>query len=311
MHQNYNEKCTHKSNLRYKRLGFGVLFLALSMLILSNLPQAFSSQMVELTSADDAYVVSDLNDPADRAGLQNLNTGELEFMKIWYAWNVTQSGKEKIVSLGYMKYDLSKIKAEFIESAKLQMYANIANLTGAARAVDVYHAPNNNWDENALIYSTASAFIPTSNSSAVISKAGKYYTWDLTELVKKNAGSELSLVIALRTMYENSEEQVIFYSKDAKDKSKVPTLLIDYSGSIPDELVKLSTDDSNDTGMMLYGLIAAASGAGAFGFFMYNRQRNGHSIQVVNAEEKRCPQCGEETMLGYNVCPYCGTNLKQ
>jgi hypothetical protein len=281
------------------------------MLILSNLPQAFSSQVIELTSVDDAYVVSDLNDPADRAGLQNLNTGELEFMKIWYAWNVTQSGKEKIVSLGYMKYDLSKIKAEFIESAKLQMYANIANLTGAARAVDVYLAPNNNWDEGALTYSTASAFMPTSNSSAVVSKAGKYYTWDLTELVKKNAGSELSLVIALRTMYENSEEQVIFYSKDAKDKSKVPTLLIDYSGSIPDELAKLSTDDSNDTGMMLYGLIAAASGAGAFGFFMYNRQRNGHSMQVVNVEEKRCPQCGEETMQGYNVCPYCGMNLKQ
>lgn len=299
----------------------------LSILVLSlSFSSAFSAstQEIRITPTNDAYVVNDLNDPTDKAGLQNLNTGDFEFMKIWYAWNVTKSGKEKILSLGYMKYDLSNIDAKFIESAKLQMSVKIANLTGAARPVDVFLAKDGKWDEHTLAFTNAPAFMANVNSSSsVVSNPDKYYTWDVTDLVKQKAGSELSLVVALRTLYEKSEEQVVFYSKEAQDKTKIPTLLIDYSGQIPKTIENQNSSVSTDEGksqdsmsIITYSSIAGAAGAGGFAFFMYNKQRNsnGHSTQTqVSVAEERsfCSNCGEQTMSGYNVCPYCGTNLRQ
>lgn len=300
----------------------------LSILLLSlSFSSAFSAstQEIRITPTNDAYVVNDLNDPTDKAGLQNLNTGDLEFMKVWYAWNVTKSGKEKVLSLGYMKYDLSNIDAKFVESAKLQMSVKIANLTGAARPVDVFLAKNVKWDEHTLAFNNAPAFMANVNASAAVSKPDKYYTWDVTDMVKQNAGSDLTLVVALQTLYEKNEEQVVFSSKDASDKSKIPMLLIDYSGQIPAKLIgdqnsSVGTEGKSQDNMSIitYSSIAGAAGAGGFAFFMYNKQRNsngnGHSAQTqVSVAEERsfCSNCGEQTMSGYNVCPYCGTNLRQ
>ena len=317
---------THKNVSRVGQHNLPILSAAfLSILVLSlSFSSAFSAstQEIRIAPTADAYVVNDLNDPTDKAGLQNLNTGDLEFMKVWYAWNVTKSGKEKILSLGYMKYDLSNLDAKFVESAKLQMSVKIANLTGAARPVDVFLAKDGKWDEHALAFSNAPAFMANVNSSSsVVSKPDKYYTWDITDMVKQKAGSDLSMVVALKTLYEKSEEQVVFYSKEAQDKTKIPTLLIDYSGKIPKTIENqnssVSTEGKSQDNMSIitYSSIAGAAGAGGFAFFMYNKQRNGHSIaqtQVPAAEERNfCSNCGEQTMSGYYVCPYCGTNLRQ
>lgn len=266
-------------------------------------PFAYGAKQIELTPTDDAYVLKDINDPVDKAGLRSLNTGDLEIMKIWYAWNVTSTGNEQIISMGYMKFNLKDINAEYVESAKLQLYAYVVTLTGASRAIDVHLVENGTWDERTLVYDNATVFNANASATTSISKAETFYTWDITELVKERAGSELSLVILFKTLYHNNEEQVVFHSKDVQDASKVPKLLIDYTGSLPSDVI--------DNNMIMYGSIAAAAAAGGVGFLFYNRHRSSTFTSNVNTKEKLfCFDCGKEISEEYNVCPYCGTRQR-
>ena len=44
-----------------------------------------------ILATDDAFVISDLNDPRDEQGFSKTNTGKLDFLKVWYgSSNVNQ-----------------------------------------------------------------------------------------------------------------------------------------------------------------------------------------------------------------------------
>ena len=76
--------------------------------------------------AEDTYVVADLNDPGDAQGFRERNYGSLDFVKAWYLWNVeveepevegeaVEVEMEKVVSIIYLKFDLSSIEDKAIE----------------------------------------------------------------------------------------------------------------------------------------------------------------------------------------------------
>ena len=69
---------------------------------------------IKLVPTDDAYVVSDITNFVDNVGLRDLNTGDAGFLKIWYAFNVTEN-QEKILSAGYLKFDLTELDADDIQ----------------------------------------------------------------------------------------------------------------------------------------------------------------------------------------------------
>ena len=74
------------------------------------------SNIINITPTDDTFIgldLTNLNDPLD---LRNLNAGDLDFLKIWYANNVT-SAQEFIVTSGLLKFDLSELNTDDIISA--------------------------------------------------------------------------------------------------------------------------------------------------------------------------------------------------
>ncbi len=243
------------------------IVIIILMMLAGNL-RASAQQILELKPTDDSYVVSDLNDPLDKLGFRDLNAGDFKFLKTWYAWNVTKSGKERILSLIYLKFDLSNLKADSIVSAELQMYAFVANLTGITRPVEVHVVPNNNWTQSSLTFNSAPVFKPNATASTIIQSNNKWYSWDLTDVVKKNAGSQLSLAVVLRTMYKNSEEQVVFHSKESDQRDKAPKLVITLVGS-------------SSTGMpqgVMVAIIAGslgAAGGGFVAFYLSKKRRKG------------------------------------
>ena len=68
-----------------------IFFLLLTLFLL---PITFQSMIyaeseIEISPTDDAYVITDLNDPQDLHHLRSLNTGNLEFLKVCYSLYVT------------------------------------------------------------------------------------------------------------------------------------------------------------------------------------------------------------------------------
>jgi len=241
--------------------------IALALIILAMLPsaiQASAQQILELKPADDSYVVSDLNDPLDKLGFMDLNAGDFKFLKTWYAWNVTEAGTERILSLIYLKFDLSNLEADSINSAELQMYAFVANLTGVTRPVDLHVVPNSDWIQSSLTFNSAPVFNPNATASTIIQSNNKWYTWDLTDEVKENAGSQLSAALVLRTLYQNSEEQVVFHSKESNERDKAPKLVMALVGSS-------SVGMSQDT--ILAIIAGSAAAAGGFAFYLFQKKR--------------------------------------
>ncbi len=241
------------------------IVIIILMMLAGNL-RASAQQILELKPTDDSYVVSDLNDPLDKLGFRDLNAGDFKFLKTWYAWNVTKSGKERIISLIYLKFDLSNLKADSISSAELQMYAFVANLTGITRPVDIHVVPNSNWTQSSLTFNSAPVFKPNATASTIIQSNNKWYSWDLTDLVRKNAGSQLSLAVVLRTMYKNSEEQVVFHSKESNERDKAPKLVIALVGS---------SSTGMPQGVMLAIIATSAAGvAGGLAFYFFRKSRS-------------------------------------
>ncbi|MQY67102.1 MAG: hypothetical protein GH159_02105, partial [Dehalococcoidia bacterium] len=135
-----------------------LLFALLSLLMGASVTK---SLVIDVT--EDAYVVTDVNDPEDTYDIMNENYGDLEFVKAWYLWNVVQEevipevaeGEEavpelveveyeRIVSVIYLKFDLTELEDMEIESAMLQLYAlNVALL--APRYVQAYQVESD-WD---------------------------------------------------------------------------------------------------------------------------------------------------------------------
>jgi hypothetical protein len=218
----------------------------------NNIQFVHSLETVDITPTDDAYVVANYDDPSDARGLQHINTGHLPFLKMWYAWDVTKTGNERITSIIYLKFNLTKVNGP-IESASLVLHPFAVNLTAPLRASDMYTASNNNWNESSLVFMGAPAFSTAENSTAFLSnpEVNESISWDATRQVRDHEGSFLTLALVLRSMHLHNEELVNFYSKEANDPSTRPSLVIVSSESHGTQ----TSESGSITGDTMYGSI--------------------------------------------------------
>jgi len=191
------------------------------------------SDVLKLVPSDDAYVVANLNDPSNTS-LQMLNTGDMEFLKIWYANNVTKIN-ELVITVGHLKFDLSDLNPDKISSVNLRMYSSQVDLQTPTPVLNLYTIEDNSWSESELIYTNKPEFSEAPIAHAVITEADKWYSWDITDYVKENAGSEISLAMVFDLLYGEHEEQVIFHSKETNETGLVPVLEIKYASAASSE----------------------------------------------------------------------------
>ncbi|MDE1729020.1 MAG: DNRLRE domain-containing protein, partial [Thaumarchaeota archaeon] len=252
-----------------------------------------TSSITEIAPTDDAYVVADSYDPQDRQGFQHTNTGHLPFLKAWYAWDVTKAGKERIISITYLKFNLTKINGP-IESASLVLHPFVVNLTVQSRPVDIYTGLNSNWNESSIVFVGAPAFSTADNSTDFISNSdvNKSVSWDVTRQVRSHEDSLLTLALVLRNSYPHNEELVDFYSKEASDPNVQPDLIV---VTQPQSQVTQMTDTNSGTGNTSmssseYAYFAITIAAIVTGFIVLKR-KNKH--RKTPAEDKVVTKTGE------------------
>jgi len=213
--------------------------------LLSLLMGASATKSLVIDVSEDSYIVADLNDPNDSYGFMAENYGELDFVKAWYLWNVVEEevipegeeGEEaepelveveyeKIISIIYLKFDLSELEGMDVESAMLQLYAQtVAILT--PRYVQVFQVESD-WDELTLNFNNAPPGGQNALATTTIYLADQWYGWDVTSGVTAEASSgQLSLAVMLRDMDKASEELVAFPSQESGENTS--RLLITYT----------------------------------------------------------------------------------
>lgn len=325
---------------------FILAVLALSMMVVT---PARATSTERLKPTDSAYVVADLNDNGtDKLGLKSLNTGNLNITKVWYAWNLTiinrTSGKVagyvpvKIVSLAYMKFDLSGLHPGDITNATLNLYSINSNMTGASRFLVAYQVDNNGWSQSTLDFYNAPNFNRNVNSSASVTNGVKgWYKFDLTKMAQGKAGGQLSIMITFLILYQHNEEQVVFDSPRAT--SNQPYLLV--AGNVPTGAFSslggfftapLSASFPVPPGILLIIVIVVAGVA----YYFYRKRKPSipkpEKVKEPKPKEKqkpppstaaaptapqalalgaKCPNCGEKVESDFKLCPKCGQELTE
>ena len=203
------------SNLSYVVLLLTVLILSTSFSYVS----AQESNTIQLLPTDDAYVITDLSNPNDP--VSDLNTGDLELIKIWYSFNSTETG-QNVLSLGHLKFDLSQLNPDDITSATLNLNSFGRNITN--NTVSVFTAVSQDWDESSLTYKTKPAFNTTLIDIADRLSPTNWMQWDVTNAIKQNNSTDITFVISLSNVMSNFEEEIDFYSKESTNSETHPFL---------------------------------------------------------------------------------------
>jgi len=179
----------------------------------------------ELPVIEDAFVISNYNDPQDISQLQSINTGNYNFTKIWYANNAAGNG-ELIVTAGFMKFDLSELDSEKIIDAKLQMFSTGVFTTDTKRIISISTVSNSTWNESELNFTNKPEFIKEI-AFAEISTGNDWISWNVTDVIKENAGSEITLSASYSKFFPGSEEQTIFNSKESTENTPYIEIVYD------------------------------------------------------------------------------------
>lgn len=184
----------------------------------------FSGSMV-LTPIDDSYIGYDVADPRDLLNLRKLNFGDKEFLKLWYAFHTSNYTENEILSNALLKFDLSDISSQDINSAKLRMFASGVDLAFDDIGVGI-HAAESNWSESSLNGTNSPTFSAEPIDIVMINEQNSWYEWEITEEVKSNAGSPMSLFVIFSGITNGTEEIVVFASKENPNLDLRPTLVI-------------------------------------------------------------------------------------
>jgi hypothetical protein len=221
--------------------GSVVLLLALLVLLMG----ASATKSLVIDVSEDAYIVADLNDPGDSLGLRNENYGDLDFIKVWYLWNVVEeevipevpegeeavpetveTEHEKIWCVSYIKFDLTELKDIEIESAMLQLYSHTMALA-APRYVQVFQV-DSDWDELTPTFNTAPGWGSNALATTTLYQADRWYGWDVTSGVKAEKSSgQISMAVMFRDIEKASEELIGFPSHESGENAA--RLLITYT----------------------------------------------------------------------------------
>jgi len=201
------------------------VFLQILLIVLSfSYLTSARAEVTSLSPIDDAYVSSlypYINRGSDKLLLANYRSRDVD-VKI----------------LVYIKFDLSNIPSNVeITSAKLELYS--MSLTIPSQ-ISIYYCPYNAWNEREITYANAPEYNPTSTSSAYVSGANTWYSWDLMSDVRNARGGKLSEI--LQISFSSEPNHVSFYSNEASDSSYRPRLKIEYVSH------KVSTSETTSFG---------------------------------------------------------------
>jgi len=214
---------------------FLLLFLALAFISFENV----YADTLSLEPTDDAFVLTDLDD-ANLPAIEKINTGDLEYLKIGFATNNTAS-PSLIISAAFLKFDLSNLSEDNIGSAKLQLYANNV-LLSAPQKVGIYLVDDSTWDESTLTYDSRPILSDLISTATIDS--GNFYQWELGDIIKQYAGEQLSLLVSPVTLFQDTENIIIFVSKDLENPEFSPILDIEINEELPKSTKLFPTDDS-------------------------------------------------------------------
>jgi len=174
---------------------------------------------VRLLPIDDAYVAvnpTNFDDP-----ISEINTGDYVFLKTFYSINAT--GTElNVVSLVYLKFDLSELNLNEIKSATLNLNAITSNVKTAP--LPVFKAEQHNWDESSLTFSNKPDFNPTRIDVAESLSDSKWVQWNVINAIQQNNFTDITFVIGIDEFKQNSEEGIDFHSKESLDSDAHPFL---------------------------------------------------------------------------------------
>lgn len=292
----------------------------LGMIVLTNFVflssyETFGEQSttIKITPIDDAHVLADLNDPADSQGLMQTNAGSLESIQLLSAWNVTE-GNNAFVTIGYLKFDVSQQKTHNLEKAELKMLTQEVILSEMPKNVALLHVSNNNWNESDITYLNRPSFSTTITSVAAISAQNTWYSWDVTDLLKQNPGSDLSVALTFETAKDKTQDFVSFYSKDYQDKDYSTYLALYYAQE------RTPLDDFNfETSILAIIVISGITSAVVGGFvakFVFSRGKHKTPKPVlqqqnIHQEKIQCKTCGKMLPKQFKYCPFCSTQINQ
>lgn len=230
-----------------------VCSVLLMLALLLPLTGASITKSLAIDVAEDTYIVADLNDPTDTYGFRDKNYGDLDFVKVWYLWNVVteehteeqevevdgemvteevtvteEIEKEQVVSIVYLKFDLSSIEDREIESAMLQLYVQDLVLL-APRFVQVFLV-SSDWAEDEITFNTAPAWGQTAIATAIVYQADQWYGWDLSgDVIRETEAGQISVAVMLRDMEKALEEMVAFPSRESGENAA--RLVVTYTES--------------------------------------------------------------------------------
>ena len=210
---------------------FYIISLVL-VLLLSYETFGEQSTTVKISPTDDAYVVANLNDKIDISSLKQTNTGSDEFIHMISALNITEN-QSTVVSVAYLKFDLSEYETESIQDATLYMFASDVKLDNSPKNIALIFVDDDNWNESEITYLQRPFFSTTIDAISVISEPGKWYSWDITEVVRNNNDSELSLALTFETGKDFTSDLATFYSKESDITENTPYLEIKYFDQQP------------------------------------------------------------------------------
>lgn len=222
------------------RTYFIILF---TISISGSFPLVFADGLntIQILPTDDTIVISDLNDPDDVQGFKKIISGDLNILPVTYSWNFNDT-PQQLVSPAYLKFDLSGIDYGEIQSATLQLYAQEIK-TVSNTAVSVFSIDDILWDESNLSFENVPLFNQTLSAVNVVGPG--WYEWDVTQYVKDNADSTISLALMFDNLQDNQEELIIFVSKESQDSSLTPILLIETQPSeSSNKTTLIPTDDT-------------------------------------------------------------------
>lgn len=183
--------------------------------------------VLELPVLEDAHVGANYVDLQGSEKMRNTHFGHLNSTIIWYSYNAT-GAEELFISSGYLKFDTSELNPENIISAKLKMYDMLAYTSGADRLISVFTVDDTTWTESELTFDNKPELVKKL-SITQINDVNSWITWNVTDALKHNENSELTLAITYDEFILGHEEQTTFNSKESIEHQ--PYLEIVYDGS--------------------------------------------------------------------------------
>ena len=123
----------------------------------------------------------------------------------------------------YIMFDLSALTSGLhdVSSAVLRLYAWYISATAH---VAVHSCSDVSWREFEITWQNAPSFSPVALDTETVAVSSTWYSWDVTELVRSNLGSNLTLVL---TVTDVGESYLASY-RSRQGISNPPELLVDY-----------------------------------------------------------------------------------